>query len=289
MNVSLLQNIGSNNANGSWTPQQGIRTSVTDYSNPAFPRTFVMDNTGIFLIKPGIEPVGVTLATLAASFIVVRPTMSYPPTFTVNAGTNWTVAYGTLYSQTVEVNSELSLTYQWQISTNQGNSWTNLTNAGVYSGVTTAAISISSVNGLGGNWYRVQATNALATITSTVAILTVLDPFVNTNPPNRSISATASTTFGVSAVGTATLLYQWQVSTNLGTVYTDVTNGATISSGSGVYSNATTATLGLATVATSANNYMYRCRITNGAAPTNFVYSVNALIPTVTGAVLQVS
>lgn len=47
-----------------------------------------------------------------------------------------------------------TLTYQWQVSTNGGTSYTNLTNAGVYTTVTTATLNISSVAGLFGNLYR---------------------------------------------------------------------------------------------------------------------------------------
>lgn len=63
-------------------------------------------------------------------------------------------------------------TYQWQANTGSG--FTNLTNTGVYSNVTTATLSISSVTGLTGVQYRavINATGA-ATKTSNAATLTV--------------------------------------------------------------------------------------------------------------------
>jgi hypothetical protein len=46
-------------------------------------------------------------------------------------------------------------TYQWQISTNGGADYSNLTNTGVYSGTTTATLSIASVsNFMDGYLYR---------------------------------------------------------------------------------------------------------------------------------------
>jgi len=48
-----------------------------------------------------------------------------------------------------------SLTYQWQISNDAGATWSNLSNAGVYSGVALATLVISNTTGLNGKKYRV--------------------------------------------------------------------------------------------------------------------------------------
>lgn len=48
-----------------------------------------------------------------------------------------------------------SLTYAWQISNDGGSTWSNLSNAGVYSGVSTATLTISNSTGLNGKKYRV--------------------------------------------------------------------------------------------------------------------------------------
>ena len=65
-----------------------------------------------------------------------------------------------------------AVTYQWQANTGAG--FTNLTNAGVYTGVTTATLAISAGTGLNGVQYRAVASSAGAnTITSKAAVLTV--------------------------------------------------------------------------------------------------------------------
>lgn len=74
--------------------------------------------------------------------------------------------------------------YQWQISTDGGATFSNLSNGGVYSGVTTASMTISDNTGLSGNQYRVvvKEVNNLCPTTSTAATLTVnptLTPVVN--------------------------------------------------------------------------------------------------------------
>jgi hypothetical protein len=68
-----------------------------------------------------------------------------------------------------------TLTYQWQVSTNGGTSYSNLTNAGVYSTVTTDILNISDATGLDTYQYLcvIAGTNTGATATSDAAILTV--------------------------------------------------------------------------------------------------------------------
>lgn len=81
----------------------------------------------------------------------------------------------TTFTVTASTNDGGSLTYQWQISTNGGTSYSNVTNAGVYTGATTATLSISDVAGLNANRYRVlvSSSGGAATATSTAGILTV--------------------------------------------------------------------------------------------------------------------
>lgn len=68
-----------------------------------------------------------------------------------------------------------SLTYQWQKSTTSGGSvYANLSNAGVYTGVTTATLAISDSTGLNGYKYRVIVSSSGATsVTTTGVALTV--------------------------------------------------------------------------------------------------------------------
>lgn len=64
--------------------------------------------------------------------------------------------------------------YQWQISTDSGANWSNVTNTGVYTGATTATLAISASTGLNGRQYRcnLSATGA-TTVTTTARTLTV--------------------------------------------------------------------------------------------------------------------
>jgi hypothetical protein len=77
---------------------------------------------------------------------------------------NATAAVGAAASFTVTA-APAGGTFQWQIQTNGTGAYTNITNGGVYSGATTATLSISNSTGLYNNRYRVVAKNASADTT----------------------------------------------------------------------------------------------------------------------------
>uniref|UniRef100_UPI002930B7C6 MBG domain-containing protein n=1 Tax=Pedobacter nototheniae TaxID=2488994 RepID=UPI002930B7C6 len=79
-------------------------------------------------------------------------------------------------------------------------------------------------------------------------------PVITGNPPNRTICVNGSTTFGVSATGASS--YQWQVSTDGGTNFSDISNGAP-------YSGATTSVLTVTGAPGSLTSYRYRAIATN--------------------------
>ena len=154
-------------------------------------------------------------------------------------------------------------TVQWQESVGTG-PFVNLTNTAPYSGVTTNTLTITGVTtAQSGNRYRAVVTGACpAPATSNIVTLTVnTAAVITTQPVNISVCATpstlgTSTTFTVAATGN-TLTFQWQVSTDGGTTYTNIANGAP-------YSGATTNTLTVSGVGTIFNNYLYRVLVTTG-------------------------
>jgi len=82
-------------------------------------------------------------------------------------------------------------------------------------------------------------------------------PSITTQPVNRSIAAGQNTTFSVVATGSPAPTYQWQVSANSGSTWSNA-------GGTGV-SGATSATLTLTNVNAAMNNYRYRVNVTNSA------------------------
>lgn len=146
--------------------------------------------------------------------------------------------------------------YQWQISTNGGSSYSNLSNGGVYSNVTTANLSISNATGLDGMFYRCVVSNASSSINSNGAKLTV-NRFVS-QPSNMTACSACAAGFTVSARGLG-LTYQWQISNDNGATFSNITNG-------GVYSGATTKTLAISS-ANGLNAKQYRCVLGGCTSP----------------------
>lgn len=91
-------------------------------------------------------------------------------------------------------------------------------------------------------------------------------PAVVNQPAKSTIAKGQNTSFTITASGSG-LAYLWQVSTNGGSTYTDLTN-------TGVYSNVTTQTMSITSAPLSLSGYYYRCRITGTCSP--IVYSNGA-------------
>jgi hypothetical protein len=140
-------------------------------------------------------------------------------------------------------------TYQWQISTSGCTGlWLNLNNSGNYSGVTTNILALNAIpvsfNGYG---YRCivsgtctpQATSNCATLTVSTAINIV------TQPSNIIVCNGSSATFTVVANGNG-INYQWQVSTNGGSSFSNIVGQVQ-------------PTLNLSSVSQAMNGNLYRC------------------------------
>lgn len=113
-----------------------------------------------------------------------------------------------------------TLNYQWQVSSNAGATYTNLINGGVYSGVTTATLTVTAPPvGMSGYYYRViiNGTATCAAATSAIAILTV-------NPlPNIVITANPL----IIGPGETTTIFS-TVTPNPAAIYTWYYNGAVL-------------------------------------------------------------
>jgi hypothetical protein len=151
-------------------------------------------------------------------------------------------------------------TVQWQVSTNGGSSWSTVAGATspTYSFVATASDSA--------NEYRARFTNSVSSATTNAATLTWTNvggpsngaPTVTVQPVSQAAvaglaseySSASVATFTAAASGTPTPTAQWQVSTNGGVTWTNV-------------SGATSATYSFPAVQ-SDNGNEYRAVFTNG-------------------------
>lgn len=152
-----------------------------------------------------------------------------------------------------------TLTYQWQVSTDGGANYTDIT------GATSATFNITGATAaMNNNRYRVVVFSCGPVgTTSAAAILTVTNPAnITAQPTAATVCPNDNAVFSVTLNGTS-LTYQWQVSTDGGTVYNNI-------------AGATAATLTVTAVTANMNNYRYRV-IVNGTCTVNLISAAAVL------------
>jgi hypothetical protein len=95
--------------------------------------------------------------------------------------------------------------------------------------------------------------------TPVVATINATTPSIALQPVSHSVVVGASTSFTVAGSGDIAFTYQWQVSTDGGSTWTNISNG-------GVYSNVTSAIINITAATIGMNNYKYRCVVTGSCS-----------------------
>ena len=136
-----------------------------------------------------VEDYGVYISSgcSAAPAIATQPSAT---SICANANTSFSVA------------STDATSYQWQVSTNGGSTWTNLTNTAPYSTTTSVTLTITgATTGISTYRYRCLATNDCGTTNSSSVILTVnsLPTVASTTPGNRCGTGTVNLVAAASA------------------------------------------------------------------------------------------
>jgi hypothetical protein len=141
-----------------------------------------------------------------------------------------------------------AVSFQWQEFIS---SWIDLKNASVYSGVTSPALTISSVTGLGGRQYRCIVTGASPpTETSNAAKLIEQIPYnIVSTTPSPAICAGNNASLAIHTTGLIQS-YQWQLSTGLG--FSNLSNSAP-------YSGTNTANMTINAANPPMDGYIYQC------------------------------
>ncbi|MBI3217874.1 MAG: immunoglobulin domain-containing protein, partial [Bacteroidetes bacterium] len=172
---------------------------------------------------------------------------------------NQTVCAGASVTFTVNAGATTSPTYQWRFNTTP------------IAGATSSSYTIpTTTTGDAGSYDVVVSGVCTPSATSAASTLTINElPEVTLNPSNSTICENGSTSFTVNSGNTTVPTFQWQVSTDGGLTYSNLTNG-------GVYSGASSSTLLLTNVPLSQNGNLYKV-IVGGVCPPATVSSVAQL------------
>ncbi|WP_254510268.1 immunoglobulin domain-containing protein [Anatilimnocola floriformis] len=155
-------------------------------------------------------------ATTSAATLTVQsaPTISTQPV-------SQAIRLGNNVTFTAAAAGNPTPTVQWQVSANGGLTFTNI------SGAISNTYQFTTSSSQNGNLYRAVYTNSVGTVATTAATLTVqVAPSVTTNPVSQTVVAGTNVTFTAGASGNPPPTVQWQVSTNGGTSYSNI-SGAT--------------------------------------------------------------
>ncbi len=166
-------------------------------------------------------------------------------TYIVSGPTNQTVNATSNFSLTVTVGGTTNNTYQWS------------KNGSLISNATNSVYSVTNALRADSGSYTVDVTGNV-TVTSSPAVITVIDPVFYLQPVSKALVVGQSYTFTAAANGTQPLRYQWYV----------------VKSGSiGLLVNETNTSLTLTSV-TANDGGVYYCVADNG----NYVQSSNAVL-----------
>ena len=197
----------TNGATGIGSTRSGVSTAVLTISNAqtgdAGNYTCVVSNTG-GAVTSSISALGITESLIAPS-IASQPA-------------NVTVGVGTSTNLSVSANGSAPLIYQWQVSTDGGIAYNNL------SGATTATLSFASPSLNDSGTYHVIVTNGAGTVTSDPATLTVTEIAIGTQPVGGLYTSGSSQTLSVTATANPAPGYQWQRSVD-GYNFTNIAGG----------------------------------------------------------------
>jgi hypothetical protein len=192
------------------------------------------------------------------AFITGGPEIgTQPANLTRNAGSNAVLS--------VVARGASPLSYQWQ------KNGAPLSDIGNLFGSATASLTVSNLLQTDAGSYTVVVTNSYASITSSVAVLTVVDPAINAQPLSQNLPAGATANFNVVAGGTPTLTYQW------------IKDGVTVLTDGGVVSGSHTASLTLTGIS-AGDAGGYYVLVTNGLgnSVTSAVATLSVTDPAVT-------
>lgn len=188
---------------------------------------------------------------------------SLPPTLS-RGPVSQTIGAGDTASFSVFADGSFPLAYRWQ------KNGVNLADGGHYSGTDTPTLTIRNADGADAGAYRCVVTNAVGSVTSAAATLTItnadLPPAIVQSPVNQTVPLGGTALFSVLASGAPPLGYQWQK------------DAAPLADG-GRISGAATASLTIQN-AQFDDAGAYRCIVTNAyGAATSAVAALTVVLP----------
>lgn len=262
--MNTVTNIGvgltTQASNTNWTqlPQQ---TTILDQVNPRFLRPVILSTNGVQVIANGANQIGINIGDIIEAAVTVDPHMTWPPiinTQPANIFNNQNANSSINIVSTVEFPSITPISYQWQYNNSSPSNWINI-NAAFSANITGYNTNTLSFTPLGNaaSWnFRCMAFSNSGANNSNQSNVTTISA-----PGNVTVAHPNSANFNVTLAGPGTFAFEWQLSTDGGTTYNNLTDN-TIYTGSNTNILAVNNSTGL-------TGFKYRCIVNNGSASVN--------------------
>lgn len=245
-------------SNTNWTLQAQQTTILNQCSvNARFLRNIVLSTNGVRVIRNNLS-VAINVADLVEAAVTVEPTLTSAPNVTTQPHDKFAF-HGNAVALNIaavgEFEAVVPITYQWQISQDNGSTWNTCNNAvsNAFANFTTNHLSVSNVDGLTVYRYRCLAISNAGNTNSNMANIAAVGPV-----SNRSVAAPGTTNFTIAIAGFGTFAYEWQLSTDGGGSYSNLSDNT-------IYSGSNTNIVAISN-STGLNGYKYRCLTNNGSA-----------------------
>ena len=191
-------NAGTTTGDGVYN--HGDLVTVTATANPGFAFVNWTENGTIVSASASYDFTNTLNASLVANFVLSNPGMpqitNQPASLNLNQGLKATF--------TVGAKGDAPLSYFWS------KNGSPLANGNGIAGVTTAALTVSNVTIASSGTYSVLVSNAVGSVQSSNATLSVGGaPAISTPPTPLAVNLSAAASFNVVATGGTPLRYQW--------------------------------------------------------------------------------
>ncbi len=213
-------------------------TSLTGYNTASLTVTASSAVNGRYYRCVVRDSQGSATSDAAKLTVVSGPTITAQPK-------NRSAGIGNKAYFTLTATGTGALTYQWQYSTS-GTTWYNTS----LTGYNTPTLTVTASSAVNGRYYRCVVSDDMGSVNSAAAKLFVTSPGITSQPKSVTVSSGSKAAFTVTAMGTGTLTYQWQYSTNGTNWYNTSLTGYN------------TATLTV-TASSAVNGRYYRCVISD--------------------------
>ena len=188
-----------------------------------------LDTTFNFTVTENITGNSRSYAFTTTGTGVLVTVTGQPSNQSVEAGSSNTATFGPVAGTSSDGSTIL---FQWEVSTNGGAGWSNVANAGGYSGATTNTLTVDDDYAKNSYQFRckLETSTSVAPSYTNAVTLTVFRVITISNQPTDSnpiAPATASFTVAGATLDGASITYQWEKSENNDGVTFSTIGGAT--------------------------------------------------------------